>query len=288
AALTDYAGVPQPPDNPGGCLLNGGLDAHALSTTPGVAGEPVLEVLTGYPGEHPRNRVTRVVVLDRWGRNRGAETPLFELPTPDGYGDVLEIAGVVRSRLDPSVLYLTVITGFAGDGRYWVYAVRAAPLPPVWLHASPILFGVEAESEAALTLSVSAEGLEPGAYEAVASVRAGDGIGPVVAEVPVVLTVVEGTAAEDAQPDASAPSLSVWPNPSVGATTVEVELARSSEAEVVVMDVLGRRVAVLHRGPLAAGSHRLALDGRALRPGLYVVRAAVGDEVHTRRVTLVL
>jgi len=128
---------------------------------PGVAGEPVLEVLTGYPFVHPRNRAHKVVVLDRQGRNRGAETPLFDLPVPDGEGEVLSLRSVVRSRLDPSVLYLTVWTGFFGDGRYWVYAVRAAPLPPKWLRASPILFEVEGVSSREVTLTLDAAGLGP-------------------------------------------------------------------------------------------------------------------------------
>ncbi|MDX1532239.1 MAG: choice-of-anchor Q domain-containing protein, partial [Rhodothermales bacterium] len=82
-------------------------------------------------------------------------------------------------------------------------------------------------------------------------------------------------------------SLAVWPNPAGEAVTAGLTLSRPVEAEVVVLDVLGRRVAVLHRGPLAAGGHRLGLDGRALVPGLYVVRAAVGAEVLTRRLTVV-
>ena len=42
---------------------------------------------------------------------------------------------------------------------------------------------------------------------------------------------------------------------------------------VAVYDVLGREVTVLHRGPLGAGEHRLAVRPSLLPAGSYVVRA---------------
>jgi hypothetical protein len=277
---TDYAGVPQP-DNPGGCLVNSGLDAHALG------GEPILETVTGYPLVHPRNRQYTVVVLDRWGRNRGAETPLFDLPTPDGFGVVRWIADVVRSQLDPSVLYLTVTTGKGGaSNRYWVYAVRAAPLPPVWLHASPILFSVEGESEREVTLVLDATGLEPGVYEGVAEVRLGDGIGPVLVEVPVMLTVTEGTASEEGPASEASRLGAPYPNPAQGMATVPLNLAEAAEVRVAVYDVLGREVVVLREGRLAVGSHRLSFDTAALPAGVYLVRAVSGSRILTQRLTV--
>src|SRR5690606_31353273 len=80
--------------------------------------------------------------------------------------------------------------------------------------------------------------------------------------------------------------LEVAPNPARGAATVVLTLARPSEVSAGVYAVLGRRVAVLHEGPLGAGRHALALDGAALPPGVYVVRVAVGGEVAVRTVTL--
>ena len=46
-----------------------------------------------------------------------------------------------------------------------------------------------------------------------------------------------------------------------------------STATVAVFDALGRRVALLHEGPLAEGPHAFTLDAAALAPGLYVVTA---------------
>ena len=82
--------------------------------------------------------------------------------------------------------------------------------------------------------------------------------------------------------------LAPYPNPSASAVTVPVALAEAGAVRVGVFDVLGRRVAVLWDGPLAAGAHALRLDGAALPAGLYVVRAEanVGGAVGSQRLVL--
>src|SRR5690606_22455234 len=81
--------------------------------------------------------------------------------------------------------------------------------------------------------------------------------------------------------------LEVRPNSARGAATVTLTLPEAAEVSASVYDVLGRRVAVLHEGPLGAGRHALALGARALPAGVYVVRVAAGGEVQTAHVTLV-
>jgi len=68
----------------------------------------------------------------------------------------------------------------------------------------------------------------------------------------------------------------VVPNPVTGVGTVTLTLAEGSTVRVEVLDALGRRVLLVHDGPLAAGRHELPLDAGALAPGAYVVRAT-GD-----------
>ena len=65
------------------------------------------------------------------------------------------------------------------------------------------------------------------------------------------------------------------PNPFRDGTALEADVPPGRPARVAVYDVLGREVAVLHDGP-ASGPLRLALDGRALAPGVYTVRLAGG------------
>ncbi|HYE94808.1 MAG TPA: YCF48-related protein [Rubricoccaceae bacterium] len=63
------------------------------------------------------------------------------------------------------------------------------------------------------------------------------------------------------------------PNPARSAVRFTLALAAAQRVTITAYDALGRRVAVLHEGPMAAGTHALALDVSALAPGVYVVRA---------------
>ena len=74
------------------------------------------------------------------------------------------------------------------------------------------------------------------------------------------------------------------PNPSRGAVAFTVDLPEAGTVRLALYDALGRRVALLHDGPLAAGAHRIAWDG-AVAAGLYLVRLEAGGEMHTRTVT---
>ncbi len=53
-----------------------------------------------------------------------------------------------------------------------------------------------------------------------------------------------------------------------------------------MFDLLGRRVAVLHDGPLTAAEHTFAFHASTLPAGVYVVRATGEGFAETRRVTL--
>ncbi len=66
---------------------------------------------------------------------------------------------------------------------------------------------------------------------------------------------------------------------------MSLTLDASAETHVVVYDVLGRNIAVLHDGPLVAGTHRFRLIARRLPPGLYLVRAVVAADGAAHRLT---
>jgi len=82
-------------------------------------------------------------------------------------------------------------------------------------------------------------------------------------------------------------ALSVTPNPAREDATVSLMLRTAAEARVAAFDGLGREVALLHDGPLAAGTHRLALDTSCLSLGVYVIRAVAGGYAGTRRISVV-
>lgn len=65
---------------------------------------------------------------------------------------------------------------------------------------------------------------------------------------------------------------SVWPNPSAGPVTVAYTVTSPGPVAVEVLDGLGRRVAVLHDGPAAAGRHEVRWRPTGASAGVYLVR----------------
>jgi len=82
-------------------------------------------------------------------------------------------------------------------------------------------------------------------------------------------------------------ALLAFPNPASGAMTVEVAMPEAGTARVSVHDALGREVAMLHDGPLAAGLHAFPLGTAGLPPGLYHVILTTPGSTVMRRVTVV-
>jgi hypothetical protein len=77
------------------------------------------------------------------------------------------------------------------------------------------------------------------------------------------------------------------PNPFRTSTALTLTVPTAQRVTVEAFDVLGRRVAMLFEGAVAAGEPlALTLQAEALPSGFYVVRAAGEDFVRTHRVTL--
>lgn len=78
----------------------------------------------------------------------------------------------------------------------------------------------------------------------------------------------------------------VTPNPARGSAHVALSLPQAGTVTVEVLDALGRRVLVVHDGPLGAGTHALALDTQALPAGVYLLRAEASGTQATRRLVV--
>ena len=76
-------------------------------------------------------------------------------------------------------------------------------------------------------------------------------------------------------------------NPIRSATTVGFEVTAAGPARLALYDALGRRVAVLADGPVAAGVHEARLATSSLAPGVYVLRLEAEEGAATRTVTVV-
>jgi len=63
-----------------------------------------------------------------------------------------------------------------------------------------------------------------------------------------------------------------YPNPFNPTTNIRFSLAAASEIQLAVYDVMGREVAQLVNGAMAAGVHEVAFDGAGLSSGVYFAR----------------
>jgi len=85
---------------------------------------------------------------------------------------------------------------------------------------------------------------------------------------------------------------SLTPNPSRGVVRIAWSLPSAADVELSVVDIAGRTVRELVRGPQNAGAREIvwdgaASDGRPLRTGAYFVHGRVGSEVVRARLVLV-
>ena len=101
-------------------------------------------------------------------------------------------------------------------------------------------------------------------------------------------TLPAGVANEPGAAQPAAYRLSrMYPNPFSGESQFTLEVNALQAVRVEVYDALGRRVALLHDGDLAAGiAHRFTVDARSLAAGTYLVRATGEDFAATERVTV--
>ena len=86
-------------------------------------------------------------------------------------------------------------------------------------------------------------------------------------------------------PEAAPLAVAVYPNPTAGPATLRLTTAGTVDVRVEVYDALGRRVAVVHDGPAAAGT--FPLDVARLAPGVYTARAVAEGRVAHRPFTVV-
>jgi hypothetical protein len=96
-------------------------------------------------------------------------------------------------------------------------------------------------------------------------------------------------AAEDAR--LGRPRLTLLSNPSLGTSAIRLTMPAERAGSLLVFDPQGRKVRTLASGTLPAGTQDLAWDGRddsgrAVAPGMYLVRLAAGDDIVVRKVVL--
>lgn len=78
-----------------------------------------------------------------------------------------------------------------------------------------------------------------------------------------------------------------YPNPFNPTTQIDYTLPESSEVQLEVFDITGRKVSTLIDGTQASGTHSVTFDGSELSSGVYIYRLTAGEQVLTRQMTLV-
>src|SRR5690606_17305363 len=104
----------------------------------------------------------------------------------------------------------------------------------------------------------------------------------------VLQTALLPSAAEPSAPQAHTVLSAPVPNPADGRSTLTLTVPEPVEVVAEVLDLRGRRVALLYEGPAAPSAPLvLAVDGADLPAGLYLVRVTGPDFTATRRLSLV-
>lgn len=77
------------------------------------------------------------------------------------------------------------------------------------------------------------------------------------------------TAQEEMQPPAMKP---VYPNPSKGITCIPVSSLTETEGRILLMDILGNQVRVIHEGKIPMGEKNFFINTTDVAPGVYAIR----------------
>lgn len=78
-----------------------------------------------------------------------------------------------------------------------------------------------------------------------------------------------------------------YPNPFNPTTQISYSVARTSDVELSVYNVIGEEVATLVEGEVAPGTHTVNFDAHGLQSGVYFYRLRVGEQWLTRKMTLI-
>ena len=274
--------LPPAPAAPEGRLLASGYAGAAYSDDDGLSWEPT-NLYTGGLGAAVWSVARtdggpldgRLIALVQgngeaaalWGSDDGAS---FEPvgPLPEGAGSLSRLVAAPGGVV---YLWRGSPEGVAEGGQVWGSVdggVTWRFVGPVWsgweVAVTEVVVGPQGRLWASATGPWDAEHPEGGVFRTVEAVV---------------------TAAEAEPSEPAGARLEAWPNPSGGSLTVALTLAEPGAVRVAVYDVAGREVAVLHEGSLSRGPEQLVLS-EGLSSGVYVVRATVGAEVLTRRVTV--
>lgn len=78
-----------------------------------------------------------------------------------------------------------------------------------------------------------------------------------------------------------------YPNPFNPTTSIQFSIPSSAEVNLTVYNLLGQKVATLVSEKLTAGSHTINFDASQLSSGVYLYRLSSGNQIMTKKMTLI-
>jgi len=198
-------------------------------------------------------------------------------PTPavadgDTTAPLCDLAAAVRDVVFPSRSYRRLVDSFAlrddAGGGLWAHLLPAEAA--ILAVAQERLDVWRRERPTWETVLAFEDSLANAAYDALLTAW---------------LTIVPGEPVSTATPPPAAIA-AITPNPFNPMTTLEVILARGGRTRLEILDLRGRRVAVLVDADLPSGTHHYTWQPRGEASGVYVARLASAGTTVTRQLTL--
>lgn len=92
---------------------------------------------------------------------------------------------------------------------------------------------------------------------------------------------------EEQNPENEDQILTAYPNPFNPTTTIKFTVQQKANVSLKVFDLLGREVAELVSGQLEAGQHQARFDASQLSTGVYMYQLKVGNNMLSKKMTLI-
>jgi hypothetical protein len=72
-----------------------------------------------------------------------------------------------------------------------------------------------------------------------------------------------------------------YPNPFTGITNIELDMSKSADVNIMVVNISGAVISNLQHGKLSEGTYRFTFDATQLPTGVYIGKVMIDKEVHT-------
>lgn len=263
--------------------LNGNLDPDNLIqvTQKAFTLEPGDQYLFTVELDPAEFNSTEVLVVE-WSIDSGEEKMGMVFPGSNYFG---QTGPTYISSKDECGLDGIVDLADAGfPDMHWVMSVTGETGAGL-LTITPMEGAVPAESSTDLSVTADATTLEDGIYPMLISIWTNDPEQPVL-EIDVEVSIVTVSNENDGTP-LTFDLKPNFPNPFSDQTTIEFALPSAEHVMIEVIDMTGRRVAVLVDEQLEAARHQVTWNANGLASGVYLYRMQAGSFKKTLRTTIV-